>query len=733
MIKSGYLYLVGLLALLSCENQNVDGFINSDSSTISLKAIVNEFEEKQAISNISRATDKSFVNGENVLVYVEKSGETPEHLSKAVFTQQDDGSMTSNPVIHFPQDESADIYSFYPSDITDDETLTESMNFSSAYTSISADQREGGQTPMTDVLFAAAKKQAATAKPVQLAYFHVFAKISVKLNPSSTAQVSAINIVGTKTGVSYQFSKKEGLKAVAQGDINPIAIDVKNDGYAEAFVCPQTISQGGNLIEFQTQSGPLYLTVQDSDLTLQAGKNYKFHVMVDKGVEVNPEDIKANIYTAQTYGRLTKNLFYDIKGGATVTETTAELLYGEEKMNGIRIPIYGNYDDNGNIIGHPSKGTVNEEDYSAVLTSVENAKRYNPDIKIFASKKLNGKNSFPKWTRNQSGNGYTGVNDANYAEMLMDFLRFMEGKGIEVDVLGIDNEPDFNEGQISASKFKNIVGILKTKISEEGLRMPQFIGSERYNPETYASGSFLYDLFNKHSGESSLDIYGTHYYPRHHYYSMNKKLKEEFDAIDEKGKEFWATEPHWDNEELAKADPLGHARMALCALWDYTDLGMDAFMWWGYPTGFSDLRANLMDDISNTIYGSQPIRMEDHDGVELMDSKDHTGKWTDARQKPNNDPVFDARLHTRAFIRNGNEVNVYFINVRYMEDISEGVSYDDYLVKLDAAIDGEVSYKQWTDSTPVSGVTGKATKINNDMFSVDLPLRSITKVTFKIK
>lgn len=566
-----------------------------------------------------------------------------------------------------------------------------------------------------------------------MAYFHVFAKISVKLNPSSTAQVSAINIVGTKTGVSYRFSKKEGLKAVAQGDINPIAIDVKNDGYAEAFVCPQTISQGSNLIEFQTQSGPLYLTVQDSDLTLQAGKNYKFHVMVDKGVEVNPEDIKANIYTAQTYGRLTKNLFYDIKGGATVTETTAELLYGEEKMNGIRIPIYGNYDDNGNIIGHPSKGTVKEEDYSAVLTSVENAKRYNPDIKIFASKKLNGKNSFPKWTRNQSGNGYTGVNDANYAGMLMDFLRFMKGKGIEVDVLGIDNEPDFNEGQITASKFKNIVGILKTEISEEGLRMPQFIGPERYNPQTYASGSFLYDLFNENDGESSLDIYGTHYYPRHHYYSMNKNLKDEFAAIAEKGKEFWATEPHWDNDDIAKADPMGHARMAICTLWDQTDLGMDAFMWWGYPTGYIDLRANLMHDISTTIYGSQPIRMEDHDGVELMDNKDHTGKWTEGRQKPNNDPVFDERLHTRAFIKNGNEVNVYFINVRYNEDISEGVSYDDYLVKLDAAIDGEVSYKQWTDNTPVSGVTGKATKINNDMFSVDLPLRSITKVTFKIK
>lgn len=744
IMSTFFFYLLGVFLLSACASDSVtpergeqtDNTQTPESTetVMMLDASVNAFmAENKNEELMTKASKESFGKGDNVLVFIEKLGETPEHLSKAVFTQHDDGSMTSNPAILFPQDESADIYSFYPSDITDAETLAEGMNFSSAYTSVSADQREGSRTSMTDVLYAVAKKQTAKDEPVELAYSHVMAKISVRLNPASTAQVSAINIVGTKTAVGYQFSKEEGLKAVAEGDINPIAIDVKNDGYAEAFVCPQTISQGSNLIEFQTQGGSLYLTVKDNDMTLQAGKNYKFDVTVTERVVVNPGDIKANIYTAQKYGRLTKNLFYDIKGGATVTETTAELLYGEEKMNGIRIPIYGNYDENGNIIGHPSKGTVIEADYSKVLISIENAKKYNPDLKIFASKKLNGKNSFPIWARNPNGNTYTGVNDANYAEMIMDFLKFMKGKGIEIDVLGIDNEPDFNEGQITANKFKNIVGILKTKISEAGLKMPQFIGPERYNPQSYKSGSFLYDLFNKHSGESSLDIYGTHYYPRHHYYSMNKKLKEEFDAIDEKGKEFWATEPHWDNEELAKADPLGHARMALCALWDCTDLGMDAFMWWGYPTGFGDLRANLMHDISNTIYGSQPIRMEDHDGVELMDSKDHTGKWTDARQKPNNDPVFDERLHTRAFIRNGNEVNVYFINVRYMEDISEGVSYDDYLVKLDAAIDGEVSYKQWTDSTPVSGVTGKATKINNDMFSVDLPLRSITKVTFKIK
>lgn len=733
MKKHKYLFLIGLTALCSCVHPDVDTdfFDDSGKGIITFRAsISNNHTGKET----TRAVKQNFNVGDHLLMFMEKSGNPAQPFSKAIFEYNEDGTLTTNPPVVFPIDSKIDIYSFYPADFWEGESLLEGGNVSPAYTSVSTDQTSESATVMPDVLYAASKQQSVQADPINLVYNHIWAKISIRLNPATTADVFAINIVGTKTAVQYHFSHDEGLVAEATGEPQSIAVDVTKDGYAEALVCPQTVAKGSKLIEFRSSKGSVYFTVKDKDLVLQAGREYRFDVTVSDQVEVNPSDIQATIYTDQTYGRLTRNLFYDIKGGASVTDATAKLFYGEEKMNGIRIPIYGNYDDQGNIIGHPAQGEVIESDYSNVIASIEKAREFNPDILVFASKKLNGKNSFPKWVRNQSGNTYTGVNDARYAEMLMDFLRFMKNKGIEVDVLGIDNEPDFNEGGITAGKFKNIVSILKNQITKEGLKMPKFIGPERYNPQSYAAGNFLYDLFNKYGSINSLDIYGTHYYPRHHYYSMNKKLKEEFSAIEANGKEFWATEPHWDNDDLAKADPLGHARMAICTLWDQTDLGLDAFMWWGYPTGYKDLRANLMHDISTTIYGSQPIRMDDHDGVELLGNMDYTGKWTEGRQKPNNDPIFDERLHTRAFIRNGNEVNVYFINVRYKEDLTKGTSYDDYLVKIDGSvIDGDITYKQWTDTTPVFGIIGKTERVNENMFTIDLPLRSITKITFKIK
>lgn len=471
-------------------------------------------------------------------------------------------------------------------------------------------------------------------------------------------------------------------------------------------------------------------------VTSPEGKTKKYiAVLIDYDDSTLPEeDVDARIYTTSLYGRITKNFFYDIKDGSSVTEEKAVKFYQQEGMNGIRIPIYGNYKDKETkqiILGHIGPGEVVEADYEKVVSSVKRAKLYNPNLMVFASKKLNGDASFASWLKDGDV-----LNSERYAGMIIDFLKFMKQNEIEIDVLGIDNEYDFNEGNITAAKYIEIVELLQNKITAEGLKMPRFIGPERYNPQGFKSGNWLYNLFEKDLDLSTIDIYGTHYYPKHHFYSMNQKLKTEFDAISKKGMEFWATEPHWDNEELAKADLLGHARMAICALWDQTDLGMDAFMWWGYPLDDTDVRGSLMHDISIAIYGSQPIRMIDHDGEELLGNKDYTGKWTDGRQKPNNDPVFDERLHTRAFIRNGNEVNVYIINVRYNVDVvaGKGIFYEDYAIKIEnGVIDGDVEYKQWTDNSSPSGDSGKFSPASDSIISLDIPLRSITRLTFKIK
>ena len=119
-----------------------------------------------------------------------------------------------------------------------------------------------------------------------------------------------------------------------------------------------------------------------------------------------------------------------------------------------------------------------------------------------------------------------------------------------------------------------------------------------------------------------------------------------------------------------------------------------------------------------------------------MGTRDYSGKWTDARQKPNNDEVFDNRLHSRAFIREDGEVNVYFINVRYKSDLgaASGKSYKDYAIELDGAeLDGNIKMRQWTDNSPYTGTSKTLTPSSPASFTADFPSRSITKLTFRIK
>lgn len=69
-----------------------------------------------------------------------------------------------------------------------------------------------------------------------------------------------------------------------------------------------------------------------------------------------------------------------------------------------------------------------------------------------------------------------------YAIMLADFISYMKEKGIIIDVLGIDNEENFNEGNITPKKHIQIIDKLRVLATEKGFKMPLIIGPERYQP-----------------------------------------------------------------------------------------------------------------------------------------------------------------------------------------------------------------------------------------------------------
>ena len=417
------------------------------------------------------------------------------------------------------------------------------------------------------------------------------------------------------------------------------------------------------------------------------------------------EKADAVIYPDEPYGRVARYFFFDLKGsaGALTNEQKASLLFGTDGMNGVRIPIYGDA-KNG---GHTAEGVVGDGIYDKVLSSIANARKYRGtrEFYVMASKKLDGKTSFPEWVMD----GNRGIDPEKYAVMLMDYLRYMKAQGVEVDVLGIDNETNFNEGGITPEKFAEVVDIVRETAGAEGLKVPQMIGPERYNPELDFSKSWINTLFASGLGDR-LDIYGTHYYPKHHKTGYFNALTAEFEcAQSDRKREFWATEPHWDNDDEAKADMLYHAEQALCAMFDQTDLGLDAFMWWAYPAD-ATLRGQLMRAYSLALYGSQPIRMTDHDGEDTMTR---------------------GLLQTRAYIRSDGEVNVFLINMCARTGKAGAKSYEDYLFEISGTgISGKVNVLQWTDDTPDSGTSFVVSPEESDRFRLDIPARSITKLTF---
>lgn len=153
-------------------------------------------------------------------------------------------------------------------------------------------------------------------------------------------------------------------------------------------------------------------------------------------------------------------------------------------------------------------------------------------------------------------------------------------------------------------------------------------------------------------------------------------------------------------------------------MFDHTDLGLEAFMWWGYPIeGSTTIKAPIMRAYSDAIHRSIPIRMIDHDGEETLTQ---------------------GKLQSRAYLR-GNEVNVFLINVVNPNATSVvPTPYEDYPVGiLDGfKIDGKVTVRQWQDdSIDGSEVEGKVTLVaalEENQFLLDIPTGTFTQLTFKI-
>jgi len=377
-----------------------------------------------------------------------------------------------------------------------------------------------------------------------------------------------------------------------------------------------------------------------------------------------------------------EHFFKDYKNSNYPSPSQNDLvdLFINDDFDGIRTPIYGDLSH----AAHPAPGVVIGSLYAGHVNAILGAMAVRPGLIVFASKKLDGKNSFPGWTKDANG-----VIPAQYAILLADYIQYMASNGIVVNVLGIDNERQYNEGNITPSRHTDVVDQLRLLAVSRGFPMPLIIGPDDYGPN---KNSWMSTLMSSGWGDR-LDLYGTHYYPA---YRPLSGLQSDLALAGNRPK--WHTELHWAG--VAGQDELAVAEQSIVTMWDCLDSGMNGMMWWAYSR--TGLRGNLMREFSVPLRGSRPVAMDDIDGPST---------------------AILGRLQTRAF-RLGNQITVYAINLSPIN------VYTDYGFNLDTgAIGGTVSYRQWTDISPVEGVAGTAALAGPGGFRLTLPARSLTKFT----
>ncbi|GAA3638601.1 hypothetical protein [Flavivirga jejuensis] len=422
---------------------------------------------------------------------------------------------------------------------------------------------------------------------------------------------------------------------------------------------------------------------------------------------------KATIAPLEKFGRVTKYHMFDMNhnAGALNNISNAERAFGEAKMNGIRIPLYC-----GDAFGgHPTEGEVVESVYTTVLKSIENAKAAysgTEPFMIFAGLKVLTSDKaeyFPDWVTTEEP---TVANPIKYAQLVVDYIEFMHGKGHTIDYFAFDKEA----ARMDVTDFTIAVDELRARTASLGYVVPKIVAPEFYKP-LGESGSFN-DLY-KINGQDRFDVFGNHYYLNHHNVTNHPDLKFEYElAQSDKYREAWATEAHWDkircSSDYEKESDIWSSEYAIGCMFDWTDLGLDLVSWWDYSlSGGNSPRNYIMRAYTESLIGSQPIRMLDHDGEEVLSR---------------------LKLHSRAYIRD-NEVNVFFINtVSPCNTTFTPPFYEDYPVGiLDGfKIDGNISVTRWDDDDQPSGESFVIKPVTENQFLIDITTGSFTHVSFKI-
>ena len=168
---------------------------------------------------------------------------------------------------------------------------------------------------------------------------------------------------------------------------------------------------------------------------------------------------------------------------------------------------------------------------------------------------------------------------AEYARHLNSYVKYMEGQGVDLYSISVQNEPDYAEGWTYWSTDE-----LTSFIAEYGDDVVEGTNAKLMSPESFQYKKDLYNsILNNSKASANIDLFGTHFYG-------TTRSNMDFSALENSGKPIWMTEVYVPNSS-SDADTWPEALDVAENIHNGLVVGnMSAYVWWYIRRYYSPIK-----------------------------------------------------------------------------------------------------------------------------------------------
>jgi O-glycosyl hydrolase len=174
--------------------------------------------------------------------------------------------------------------------------------------------------------------------------------------------------------------------------------------------------------------------------------------------------------------------------------------------------------------------------------------------------------------------------EGSYAQHLNSFVKYIEGQGINLYSVSVQNEPDYSMDWTawSPDRTTNFIANYGQAVKQGTKAKLMSPESFQYGPESYGYGKNYYKKIIQNSkAMANCDLFGTHFYG-------TQRSGMDYPTVENSGKEIWMTEVYVPNSNANSANNWPEAVQVAENIHNGLVVGnMSAYVWWYIRRSYS--------------------------------------------------------------------------------------------------------------------------------------------------